>query len=161
MAKLALVVVFYLGLVLSTQGEFTQFDGFAGSVLSSAEDEAESAKGSLFRTFSPDINKVTMEVKGAADTLSTSGTDAANIMKENAESWVDTLSPDAAPSPSADNPKKSSWTGWITDRLRGIWLMPSNDSKKEANNLASTLAMAPGPANARRLSPAFAPIVVG
>ncbi|XP_012451605.1 uncharacterized protein LOC105773931 [Gossypium raimondii] len=153
MAKLALVVVFFLGLVLSTQGEFTQFDGFAGSVLSSAEDEAESAKGSLFQMFSPDINKVTTEVKGAADTLSTSGTDAANIMKENAESWVDTFSPNATPGPSADNPKKSSWTGWITDRLRGIGLMPSNDSKKEANNLASTPAMAPGPA--------FAPIVFG
>ncbi|MBA0809920.1 hypothetical protein Gohar_001947, partial [Gossypium harknessii] len=150
MAKLALVVVFFLGLVLSTQGEFTQFDGFAGSVLSSAEDEAKSAKGSLFQMFSPDINKVTTEVKGAADTLSTSGTDAANIMKENAESWVDTFSPHATPGPSADNPKKSSWTGWITDRLRGIGLMPSNDSKKEANNLASTPAMAPGPA--------FAPI---
>ncbi|KAB2023319.1 hypothetical protein ES319_D06G009700v1 [Gossypium barbadense] len=153
MAKLALVVVLFLGLVLSTQGEFTQFDGFAGSVLSSAEDEAESAKGSLFQMFSPDINKVTTEVKGAADTLSTSGTDAANIMKENAESWVDTFSPNATPGPSVDNPKKSSWTGWITDRLRGIGLMPSNDSKKEANNLASNPAMAPGPA--------FAPIVFG
>ncbi|TYI75510.1 hypothetical protein E1A91_D06G010300v1 [Gossypium mustelinum] len=153
MAKLALVVVLFLGLVLSTQGEFTQFDGFAGSVLSSAEDEAESAKGSLFQMFSPDINKVTTEVKGAADTLSTSGTDAANIMKENAESWVDTFSPNATLGPSVDNPKKSSWTGWITDRLRGIGLMPSNDSKKEANNLASTPTMAPGPA--------FAPIVFG
>lgn len=119
MAKLALVVVFFLGLVLSTQGEFGQFEDFAGGMLSSAEDEAESAKGSLFQMFSPDINKVTTEAKGAAEALSSSGTDAANIMKENVESWVDTTpSPDASPGPSANSPKKSSWTGWITDRLK-------------------------------------------
>ncbi|KAK8601282.1 hypothetical protein V6N13_059000 [Hibiscus sabdariffa] len=153
MANIGLVVVFSLGLILSVAGDDSQNNDFADEVLSSAGDEAETVKGSFGQLFSPELDKVTSEFKGAALGIGTSGRDASNMVKEEATSLVHkAFGPTAAPlGSSVSIGGSSSWGYWVADKLKSIGLFSSRKPPETAPTPTPTPA--PGPAFVRLLGP--------
>ncbi|GMJ15407.1 hypothetical protein HRI_005209900 [Hibiscus trionum] len=165
MANIALVVVFSLGLILSVPGDDSQTNDFADEVLSSAGDEAETVKGSMGQLFSPDIDKVTSEFKGAALDIGSSGKDASNMVKDEASQLVHkTFGPAAAPLSSMSLGKTSSWGYWFTDKLKNVGLFsskkPPETAPAPAPTPTPTPAPTPGPAFDMPFEPSPEPLIV-